>query len=270
MDHEKFIRRYVLPSAKLAYNLSATSAEVFCRHSFGQRYAPSILGSFLFAFVFTNLMRSVNPQQSSRLLDVYLLAFFILVLFHLGRMWRPRLAPSHSYSCGQSWPFWQRLHVRPGFVQTLVEPVLHILAGLLLMHVDLVLSFWLQTAGICLFVKEMIGNWKRRNRILDALDARSEGERMNEAIRQRTASQTAGEQAASPVAPAQQAHQPPNTLAQIVRNLDPALRQLISTPDRNAPARPAVSAQPNRPGPRRYHAGPLGTLPRITSKRPRQ
>ena len=275
MDLIKDTLKWALPSAKIAYKMTATNAEAFCRHSFGQRYAPSLIGSFLFCFAFTSLMRAAAPERASRLLDIYLMTFFILLLFHLSRMWRPRAVPSHSYANGQSWPIWRRLPIRNSLVQSLVEPGLHAVAGLLVFPVDKLLFLWLEFSGICLFVKELIGKWKRRSRILDALDARAEGERMNTAIRQQTAPQSAGEGAASPVVAAQPAQSPPNSLTQIARNLDPALQRLIATPERRAPTQPPANsevARPRqlvtRPSHTRYHAGPLGTLPRITSKRP--
>jgi hypothetical protein len=256
-----------LPSAKWAYKLSAVCAEAFCRHSFGQRYAPWLLGSFLFCFAITSLFRAVAPEQTSRLLDIYLLTFFILTLFHLGSMWRPRALPTHTYSTGRSWSFWRRLQIPYSVVQTVVEPGLHVLAGLLVFREDNLLSLWLQLAGFSLFVKEVIGNWRRRNRLFDALDARAEGERMNEAIRRHTAPQTAGERVASAVVAAQQEQAPPAPLAQIVRNLDPGLRRLIEPPNPNIRTQAPYAQPQNTPSPRRYQAGPPGTLPRVTSRK---
>lgn len=57
-----------------------------------------------------------------------------------------------------------------------------------------------------------------------------------------------------------------STLSEIISNLDPALRRIISGLNSNPPQ---TERQANPQTPRRYHAGPLGPLPRITSNRPR-
>ena len=76
MKQLKTILKWALPSVKAAYNLMAVSAEVFCRHSFGQRYAPSLLASFFFCFVVMSLLREVATDKGSPMVDIYLLFFF--------------------------------------------------------------------------------------------------------------------------------------------------------------------------------------------------
>lgn len=268
MNHLKTILKWAFPSIKLGYNLLAGCAEVFCRHSFGPRYAPFLLASFFFTLVIMTLVRIGNQKGASPIMDVYVLTFFILLVYHLGRMWRP-YGNIHSYSTGRSWAFWSRFDASPTVVQMIFEPATHVLGGLLMFPICEFLSAWLIAAGFCLFVKQFLSNWNYRNRVLDAVDARLEGESIGTGVREHTAPQSGGEQRVSPVVVAQQARQPASSMGRIFSRLDPALQRLVATPNQNRPSPPAGNRPANQSGPRRYHAGPLGTLPRITSKRPR-
>jgi hypothetical protein len=247
----------------------AVSAEVFCRHSFGRRYAPTLLAGFFCCFVALSLFRNVVPQLIPGLIDIYLLIFFVLVLYHIARMWRQRQT-IHSYSNGDSWEFWSRHNFDPNLVSILIEPLIYALVGLLLFPANSLLSTWLLLGGGCLFIKELQSYWQFRNRVLDSRDARLEGERIGTGVRQQTAPQGDREQRVSPVAVAAQVAQPPaNSLQQIYSRLDPALQQLVATPNQNRPNPPV----PNRPaGPLvvvRNQATPLGTRPRISPNRNR-
>jgi hypothetical protein len=263
MDLIETTLKLALPSAKLAYRMMAVSAEVLCRHSFGQRYAPQLIGSFLLALLYAGLQGVAYPGQPARLIGVYVWIHFALVCYHLARNFRPRNLPLHSYSSGQSWSLWQRHGVRPGVVQLLIEPGLVVGLGAILYPVDIALSFWLQIAGLCLFVKEMIAQWQQRNRMFDALDARAEGERMNTGIRQAPNPEPNGEQATTPVTAAMPVRPAVNQDQQITRNLDPALQRLMATGNP-----PAAVAPPNAHRPRRQQAGPIRTPPRIIVRRP--
>src|SRR5207249_4012205 len=137
MDPIKDTLKWVLPSGKLVYRMMAVSAEVLCRHSFGVRYAPQMIGSFLLGFVYAGLMGVAYPQQPPRLFGTYLLIYFVLVCYHLARMFRPRRMPLHSYSTGLSWPLWRRFSVKPSVVQLLFEPGLLMLVGWIISPLDL-------------------------------------------------------------------------------------------------------------------------------------
>jgi hypothetical protein len=246
----------------------AISAEVFCRHSFGRRYAPTMVTGFFCCFLALNLFRMAVPQAFPALIDIYLLIFFILVLYHIARMWcqRPTL---HSYSSGQSWEFWSRHNFDSTIVTILVEPLINVLVGLLLIPANSVLSLWLLLGGVCLFIKELLSYWQFRNRVLDSRDARIEGERIGTGVRQQTAPQGNREQRVAPVVAAEPALPPANSMQQIYSRLDPALQQLVATPNQNRPNPPI----PNRPANPlvviRNQARPVGTCPRITSNRNR-
>jgi len=266
MNHLRTISRWALPSAKFTYNILAVSAEAFCRHSFGRRYAPSLLVSFCCCFVALNLGRANGPQLVPALTDIYLLIFFILVLYHIARMWRQR-ATIHSHSTGQSWEFWQRFDIQPIIVKTLLEPIIHVLAGLLIYPLNNVLSVWLLFAGLCLFIKEFIANRHYSNRVRDAVDARIEGERIGTGVRQQTAPQGNREQRVAPVVAAGPALPPGDSIQQIYSRLDPALQRLVAPPNENRPN----SRVPNRPTTPlvviRNQTRPVGARPRITPNR---
>ena len=61
MRQIRTILKWALPSAKAIGKLLATSAEVFCRHSFGQRYAGAMIGSFLLCLLYYVVIESVVP-----------------------------------------------------------------------------------------------------------------------------------------------------------------------------------------------------------------
>jgi len=242
MKHLKTILKWALPSVKIACKMLAVSAEVFCRHSFGRRYAPTLLAGFFCCFVALSLFRSVVPQVIPGLIDIYLLIFFVLVLYHIARMWRQQ-PTIHSYSSGQSWEFWSRHNFNSNLVSILMEPLIFVLVGLLLFPANSLLSLWLMLGGVCLFIKELLSYWQFRNRVLDSRDARLEGERIGTGVRQQTAPQGNREQRVAPVVAAQPALPPANSMQQIYSRLDPALQQLVATPNQNPPNPPA----PNRP-----------------------
>lgn len=210
--------------------MTATSAEAFCRYSFGKRYVPWIIASFLFCSAFTGLMQFADLQRPAPLMGLYLFAFFILVLFHIAFLCRPSRVSIHSQSCGKSWPLWQRFTRSERKTQALIEPAVHIIASIIVLKADQLLSMWLLAAGLCLFAKEAITGWNQHIGLLDTVDARIEGERMNTAVRGTTSAPNSGDQTATPVVAAQRTQQQQqNSLPQIIRNLDPALRRMIAT-----------------------------------------
>src|ERR1039458_8035729 len=232
---KKIILKWLLPSAKLACKLMAVSAEVFCRHSFGLRYGLWLIGSFLLCFGYTGLVGMANPGVTWHLLDFYLSIFLLLLLFHVVGLCRQRPPLRDSYSTGQSWQFWQRIGFSQNTVHLVFEPGLHVLVGVILFPFDHSLSVWLQTAGVCLFIKEIIVQWQEYEHLLDALDSRVEGERMSQAVRRYTTPQSGGEQPVNPVTPVQPARHPGSPGAQCVRDLDPALRRMMSTETGDSP-----------------------------------
>jgi hypothetical protein len=239
MKQLRTILKWVLPSVKIAYKMLAISAEVFCRHSFGRRYVPTLLASFFCSWMALSLFRRVVPQAFPALIDIYLLLFFILILYHLARMWRPR-PTIHSYSSGQSWGFWSRHNLNSNIVRILIEPLIIVLVALLLLPANSLLSLWLLLGAVSLFIKELLSSWQFRNRVLDSLDARLEGERIGTAVRQQTAPQGPRDQRVNAVVAAEPAQPPADSIQQIYSRLDPALQQLVATPNQNRPASPLV------------------------------
>ena len=270
MDHLKITLRLYLISAKIAYKMLAVSAEMVCRTSFGSRYAPTMLASFMCSFVILNLLRTVVPQQVPQAIDIYLFTLFIMVLIHLTQMWRPR-ATIQSFSNGQSLALWRRYNLNPTTVRTIIEPLISVGIGILSYEANHLLSVWLQLGGVCLCIKELLATWQHRNRILDSIDARMEGERIGNGVRQQTAPQPGGEQQFSPVVPADSGQQPVSTIQQIYSQLDPALRRLIADTYQmhlNADAHVQPNNRPELVG---NQVPPPRTLPRnaAAEKRPK-
>jgi hypothetical protein len=128
-------------------------------------------------------------------------------------------------------------------VRILIEPLIFVIAGCALYHANNLLSLWLQFAGMCLFYKELSSYWHFKNRVMDSIDARLEGERIGAVVRQQTAPQRNGRQEVSTVTMAEPSRPPADSIPQMYSNLDPALRRLVGTPDQSHPN----SAPANRP-----------------------
>lgn len=245
MRHLKTILKWALPSAKFTYKMLAVSAEVFCRHCFGRRYAPTLLLSLCFSFLGLNLIRITEPQAHPGLIDDYLLIYLILVIYHVARMWWHQ-TPVHSYSNGLSWEIWSRFNFSPNLVKTWIEPLMLAMAGILLLWANQHLAFWLIFGAGCLFAKESLSRRRFNNRVMDALDARLEGERIATATRQQSEPQRGRGQDANSVVMAEPV-QPPvnfNTVPQMYSELDPELQRLVRASNENQPQNPAA----NRPG----------------------
>jgi hypothetical protein len=213
----------------------AVSAELLCRHSFGRRYKAALSGSFVLALVYGALNAAAYPHHPSRYFGVYLWLHFILLCVHLAGPYRRRAHPLHSYSTGQSWPVWGRLPIPPNIVQLVGEPGIVILFGASFYPVDIPLSVWLQIAGLSLFAKELIGQWRQRNRLLDTLDARADGERLNATVRRHTAPESEPGRIPTPVTTGQAAAAGRLPMAQLVRRLDPALQRLMTADETHGP-----------------------------------
>ena len=245
MEVLKTILKWVLPSAKFAHKILAASGEVFCRHWFGRRYAPMLLASFGCCCIFLFFFGRVVPQAYPGLIGVYLFIYFILVLVHLVQMWgqRPTI---HSYSSGQSWELWSRFNFNPTVVKLLIEPFILVLIGHCLFTANEMLSLWIQFSGLCLFSKEVMSKWRFRNRVMDSIDARLEGERIGTGVRQQTTPQGGRGQGANQVTMAAPAQSPDNAPQQMYSGLDPALQQLIRTPNQTQP-NPTISNRTGTP-----------------------
>lgn len=234
----------------------AASAEVLCRRSFGRRYSPMLLASFFCCSLFFGVFSRVLPQQSPGLAGLYLLIFFILVLCHIAHAWR-RGAIVHSYSSGQSWELWTCLNFNPSLVKILIEPLIFVLGGLLLLSANVLLAIWLMLGGACLFLKELMSNWHFGNRVMDSMDARLEGERLNAVVRQQTTPRGGREHSPTPVT-AEPAALPANSSQQAYSRLDPALQRLVAAT--NQPTHGPTVA--NRPNDQRVVVLRQGRLPR--------
>ena len=266
MRQTKTISKFALANAKVIFNLLAVSAEIAVRSNFGVRYFGKLLaGYFLFAFYM--LAAHCVGQNNPTCLDLYFVFLTIRLVVHLIKMCQSQSRVVHSHSSGTSWVFWQSLTVKLWLVQLVFEPGLLFLTGWLIQPRDQALAFWLVASGGCLFVKNSISQWKQYFHLLDVVDSRIEGEQMSDAVRRHTAPASRAAGGSNPVMAAEQPPQPAQPLERIFNNLDAALKNLFPTGAQIPPVLPpnqrVQSAQP------RHDDGPLGHLPRITSRRNR-
>jgi hypothetical protein len=157
----------------------------------------------------------------------------------------------HSESNGVPWSFWRLTSEQLNGFQMFFEPFFFFLPGFIIAPWDAPLGGWLVGCAICHFIKGIISSWNQRNRLLDALDARLEGERMSSTVRRHNSPRRQDRPSTVVVA---QYPQRGSNARDIVNNLDPALRRLMAD----------SAAAPVRYG------GPLGHLPRITARKPNQ
>jgi hypothetical protein len=264
MLQARTIFELVFISAKVLCQLFAGSAEVFLRFSFGRRYVGALVASFLFCLFYTIAVHTVAPATTSPLLWLHLLAFLTLLCHRLVSTFITRSASVHSYSTGQSSNFWQHFTTNITTAQLLLEPCSFVLVGLLIFPLDAPLSFWLQTSAFALFLKGCALRWNERRRLLDAFDARIEGEQMSEAVQEQFARRSTGVHTVRSAVAAQSPRQSPNTVTHILRNLDPALRGLLSPGHPMHSSAAGVASQSRRPFPRPRQ----GSSPRNASGRP--
>jgi hypothetical protein len=257
MRRGKTILKWSLASAKLAYDLLATSAEILCRHSFGERYRLRLLASFGSYVLYALSVGAVMPDESP-LVGFFLALYSLLLGYHLISIECRGYVRVHSYWTGTPWSMWARFGLGNGIVRILIEPGLMVIGGMTVSSRDPAISAWLQGAGFCLFFKEAIIALDHRRHALDAIDARFESERISEAIRRRTTPRTRNAQPSNRVTPASPQPQPSPSSQEMFNNLDPALRNLFGENERGSP--------PATPRPE----GPLGHLPRIVSHRRRE
>ena len=179
---QRFYLRIWLFLLKWAMRLLSASAETWLRKNFGRNYAL-----WLFAPPFMFLFCSAFYPHPTPLTEVFLLGLFVLTGWHIGnlfvRRYRSRAEP-HSGSAGVSWSYWKRLGLAETTTQRYLEPALCGLAGGILFSFDQFLGGWLMASGLALFVKQQISDFKLNRRVMDALDAKLEAQRMNTSLTQ--------------------------------------------------------------------------------------
>lgn len=262
MPPVRTIAKWTFASIKVCHRLLAVSAEVFCRHSFGERYLWELLAGFFFCWACSLCCEAAEPGRFP-LFGFFVFCYFVLGCFHLVSIFRRRDGTVQSESCGVPFAFWGRITRSPLIVHIVLEPAMLGLAGFLLKEADAALSAWLRLSALCLFIKEVISAWNRRNHVLDVFDSRIEGERMNETVRGGANPGRGEEVHPTPVTQATAPTEGRPSLGQIFIRLDPALRRVLSEPPRPAPPvspphRPPQVIRPNQ------HGGPPRPTPRIT------
>ena len=165
---------------KWAMRLLSASVEICLRQNFGRRYMPMLFAApFLFLFC-----AGLDPFRTP-LTDLFWLGLFALAFWHFIYLFVRRsrsIAEPHSQSAGESWGGWQRFGFDETIVQRYLEPALCALVGCIIFLIDPFLGFWLMASGAALFVKQQISRFKTNRRIMDALDAKLEAQRLNAAL----------------------------------------------------------------------------------------
>jgi hypothetical protein len=156
------------------------SVEVFFRRNFGWRYLPTIMMAFLLCACYASLVPVVLTQ-------LFVFAMLGMSIYHIGVTWaRPsgRSPGRYSYSTGDSWPIWRNSGLRPTTVQRYIEPAICVVIAGLITPFDLALSLWVVASGMALFIKEQLGLFRSRRRVLDSVDSRIESQQLNELVTQ--------------------------------------------------------------------------------------
>lgn len=271
MKQTKIILRLALASAKFFSQFAAVCAEVFCRHSFGIRYTNQLILSFVIFCIYAAIARLLNGG-TSLLMCAFLVIYFVLLCYHLISMSGRQSSHVHSYSAGSPWPFLKSFELGSIKQDLFIEPLSILIPGMILYEHDPALGAWLDVAAVSLFVKRAISKWNNWHHILDVLDTRVEGERLNEAVRERSAPRARSTSGHAPVSAGQAAEPEQFVTAQSLDghfdNLDPGLRGLLEDAnDYNADPVPYESPEPEFYEPPTPTVGPLDHLPRITSSR---
>jgi hypothetical protein len=162
---------------KWLMRLLSASVEMCLRHNFGRRYLRMIFLAFTFFAFCVSLAPGLTILSYAFLMNLLGLGIFHAVTVFTRRS---RGAPEpHSFSAGDSWPAWQRLRLPQAVIQRWLEPALCLIASLPVSLIDPFLGLWLKASAAALFIKEQSAHWKARRRILDALDARLEAQKLN-------------------------------------------------------------------------------------------
>lgn len=274
MNPKEIISKFHLPNPKWLMEALAASVEGLLHHTFGERYAGTLLGGLLVAVV-VEFFSSIVPRDNRvDLMSVVIAALFARLIAHWVSVGKRRRAGIHveTRSSGSPWGFWSELRIPIKLTTVLLEPLLCFAVALLASPVDQVFSVWLCCAGLALMIKTIAERHKVHNGTLDILDARMAARNLRANVNQQM--NQPAQTLASPVAISaatgnpQPTHPNPNHF----RNLDPALQRLIhedappGAPDAPSPAVSKVRVSPQQAarsadqpsGRERIHVRPSG------------
>lgn len=165
--------RAALATAEALTATIAQTVEVFFRHNFGQRYFSlmGVYGKLAFYALLLLLAFKASEQLETIPLGLFFFASFVASLLHLFVIWRRgyRGERWHSRYSGTSW-LAAILPLDTSIIKRWVEPIIAILAGLMLASFDQALGGWLVFTGTCLGVTEALAEARFRTMILDMID----------------------------------------------------------------------------------------------------
>lgn len=229
MNLDKTILKFALNKAKSLPSIVAVSVEALLHHSFGERCTKNMVEAVVLTTFVCFAASVAHPEASAPLFPAYVALLFLRLVAHVITIPRRGGNPVHihSYSSGSSWGIWSRLRVSASVIHCLLEPLLCFAVGVLLSHIDFLLSAWLQVAALALFCKAVMGRFRAHQQMLDALDGRTSARNLNAALQHRLNPRLGA--ADSPVNATMSPARAPGarSLAEILRNLEPRLRRLI-------------------------------------------
>lgn len=188
--------RAALAQAEGVARTFALMVEVFFRHNFGQRYFSlmGVYGKLAFYALLLVLAFKASEQLDTLPLGAFFLASLTASLWHLFVIWRRSYRGErwHSRYSGTSW-LASILPMSECTIKRWVEPLVVIMAGVMLASFNQALGGWLVFAGTCLGVTEALAEARFRTMILDAIDKDIEARNMRAAlIEQKSAQETEG------------------------------------------------------------------------------
>jgi hypothetical protein len=268
MNPARIISKSRLAKAKRLMRALAASVEPFLRHTFGERYTPTLVGGWCVVTVVAMLSSAVGPASRVNLMPLVWLVLSVLLGAHVVSLCRRRRAGIHveSHSCGSSWGFWSELGF-PAATRVLWEPVLCVGVAAGSVGADPVFAVWLFSAGLCLMVKSFMEERRAHKQVVDALDARVAGRALHVAVQRQVNLRPQGADnpvAVTAAAPALGAARP---LAGMFGNLDPTLRELIREGGAG-PRRERQEVPTGAPQAERIHVHPAGAAAAVMEVAP--
>lgn len=213
--------------AQLAVRLFSMTAEVFLRHSFGERYFN------LFSMCGSCVLLGVASQfPGQQLMPFFFVAFLVMCVVHrIAIFKRGRQGVRwHSRYAGTSYGFWQALPFRQHTIQLYFEPALILGVGFLVFNISArgdALGLWLMFSGICLAASGQMDAFRVRSQILDVIDNQIESEHLNASVvEMKDPSRTEG--FSVPVSLNQYTPAQRVSFADAMRRIDPTLRNIMS------------------------------------------
>jgi len=216
---------------------AARTVQVFLRHGFGERYL-SFFGingpyrAFLWFLILTVFYRVNSPgwTPDGRSLFLFLLVYTAMLSLHQfwSRNLRRRGHLTHSYFTGYSFGFWRYVPASPNVVRVVLEPLFaFVINSVIVMRFNPVVGLWIHFAIMCSFFVGLFDAAREKRIILDSLDSQFEAQNLSSHLTNTTHGPSQEVHEAFRPPPPSRATARTESVEDAVRNLDPALRDLM-------------------------------------------